>query len=452
VRTVLQLAYYFPPVGGAGAQRNLQLARHLPEVGYRPIVVTGPRERPDFRWTPFDDGLTAGAHGQDVHRVESPEPAIVTTRSRRWLRRRPKWEKWWSEVVVPTALAVGAEADVIHASLAPFMTANSAIEIARRLRKPLVLDLEDPWALDEMQVYPTAVHRQLELRNMLRVLTKADVVVMNTSEARARVLRSFRSLPADRVVAIPNAFDPIDFADPVEERMDGRFRIVHTGSLHTDTGLAQRAAPSWRRLLGGTIEGVDLLARSHHYLLKAIEDALARRPELREVIDVHLAGVFTSADREVAARYPFVRFHEFLPHDETIRLMRSADLLFLPLYDLPPGRRAAIVPHKTYEYVGSGRPILAALPEGDARDLLAGSGIAALCRPTDVAAMGEILLAEVDRWISDAPPRSPRSDVVRRCSCGRLVRDLATVYDDLVGIDPGVAEQPHRKRTVPSSG
>jgi len=113
--------------------------------------------------------------------------------------------------------------------------------------------------------------------------------------------------------------------------------------------------------------------------------------------------------------------------------MRSADVLFLPLYSLPPGRRAGIVPHKTYEYIGSRRPILAALPDGDARDLLARSGAAVLCLPDDTGAMADLLLADVDRWASGLPSRSPRDEVVEECSAQRLVTDLARAYDELLG-------------------
>ena len=61
--------------------------------------------------------------------------------------------------------------------------------------------------------------------------------------------------------------------------------------------------------------------------------------------------------------------------------MRSADLLFLPMHDLPPGRRAGLVPYKTYEYLAAERPILAAVPDGDARDILSRVSHATLCRP-----------------------------------------------------------------------
>jgi glycosyltransferase involved in cell wall biosynthesis len=112
--------------------------------------------------------------------------------------------------------------------------------------------------------------------------------------------------------------------------------------------------------------------------------------------------------------------------------MRTADLLFLPMHDLPPGRRAGLVPHKTYEYLAAGRPILAAVPDGDARDLLAESGAALLCRPADTAAMAAHLEAEIDRWRAGGEPRAPRRDVVERCSSRRLVADLTALYDAVV--------------------
>lgn len=444
MRSVLLLAHRFPPLGGAAVQRNVQLARYLSDTGYRPIVVTGPGAHDDPRWMPRDAALVDRRLPCTVHRVPGEEPKLATSRAARWLRVPSRWGRWWSAAALETALAVGADVDLLHVSLAPFSAADAALALARKLDKPLVIDLEDPWALDDMQSYTSGVHRRLELRVMRRVLRAADAIVMNTSEARRRVLQAFPQLAPDRVTAIPNSLDPLDFAAPAPEpRLDGRFRVAHTGTLHTDLGLKQR---TWRgrvrRFVGGTTPGVDFLPRSHAYLLKAVAEAIRRRPELDGVVEVHLAGVFTSEDRAVGSRYPFVRLHEFLPHDETIALIRSADLLFLPLYDLPPGRRAGIVPHKTYEYIGSRRPILAAVPDGDARDLLARSGSAVLCRPADTGRMADLLIADVDRWASGLPPRSPRAEVVAECSAHRVVTDLAGVYDELLG--------DARRRRVPS--
>ena len=128
--------------------------------------------------------------------------------------------------------------------------------------------------------------------------------------------------------------------------------------------------------------GVDILTRSHLFLLQAVERLIADNPSLASTIEIHLAGVLSPTDREAAARSPVVRTPGYLTHAETVTLMRSADLLFLPMQNLPPGIRSGTVPGKTYEYLASGRPILAAVPEGDARDLLLQAGTATSANPT----------------------------------------------------------------------
>jgi glycosyltransferase involved in cell wall biosynthesis len=428
---VLVLAHRFPPTGGAGVQRNLQLARHLPTKGWSSTVITGPGPVED-RWLPTDGALSDGRLRTTVHRLPDTEPEPATARERRaerWLRQTSRWQRWWDENVLTAVDRIGVEADVIHASVAPYSTATTAIRVARKLRKPLILDFEDPWALDEMLVYPSDAHRRLELRRMGRALQAADAVVMNTPEARRRVLERFPDLRADRVFAITNAMDPADFEAPLSARTDGRFRILHTGSMHTDMGLAQRSASRARRLLGGQVDGVDFLTRSHVHLLEAVSRVLAARPELESKIEVLLAGVFTAEDRAVAARYPFVKLRDFVPHAETLALMRTADLLFLPMHDLPPGRRAGLVPHKTYEYIASGRPIVAAVPDGDARDLLATCATARLCRPSDSCAIAASIVDAVDNAFADARSvAKPSPEILAKVGSDRLVGELAAVF------------------------
>lgn len=429
---VLMVAHRFPPMGGAGVQRTLQLARHLEEVACEPTIITAPGPVDD-RWTPEDSALEDDAVRRKVLRIASPEPSPpeLEWTLERWLGKPSSWRGWWETGVLRASEQAG-EVDLVHASVAPYATIDAALALAERLAVPLVLDFEDPWALDEMLVYPTRLHRRLALRRMQTALSAADAVVMNTPEARKRVLERFAELDPGRVFAVANAFDPVDFEGPRPRRTDDEFRIVHTGSLHTDLGLHQRSRRWQQSLLGGGTDGVDYLTRSHVFLLQAMENLFQQRPELREVIRVHLAGVFTEEDRAVVGEHSFVTLHEFLPHAETTSLLRSADLLFLPMHDLPPGQRAGIVPHKTYEYLASERPILAAVPEGDARDLLEAAGNALICRPRDVEGMKAGVIAEIDRRHSGGAVLEPRREVLERCSSARLVRELRVVYDTVL--------------------
>jgi glycosyltransferase involved in cell wall biosynthesis len=198
-----------------------------------------------------------------------------------------------------------------------------------------------------------------------------------------------------------------------------------------------------RQLLGGAVRGLDVGTRSHVYLLAAVERVLERRPELRGRIEVHLAGILSPQDQEVPG-FDSVEAHGYLPHTETVALLRSADLLFLPMHDLPPGVRARIVPGKTYEYLAAGPPILAAVPEGDARDLLLAAGHADVTRPNDVAAMAESISTAVDRWLEGGTPPQARAEVVRRYERRAQSQRLAEVFDEILG--------PGEESTLPAAG
>jgi hypothetical protein len=132
----------------------------------------------------------------------------------------------------------------------------------------------------------------------------------------------------------------------------------------------------------------------------------------------------------------------YLPHGSTVELVRSADLLFLPMQELAGGARAGLTPGKTYEYVASGRPILAAVPPGDARELLEAAGTARICAPSDVAAMTSILREQVEKWRRGEPNPRLNQQVAARYERVVLTRQLAGVFDDVLGVDRAIPAVP----------
>jgi glycosyltransferase involved in cell wall biosynthesis len=434
-RTVLHLAYYFPPIGGAGAQRSLKFVRYLPDFGYDADVVTGPGEL-EGRWTPTDTTLNEELpRDTRVRRVRGPEPTASegwSGRAERWLGVRSAWSRWWVREAARTA-GQTSDFEVIMASMSPYDSAEAAARVAKAAGRPWIAGLRDPWALDEMMVFPSNLHRRLELRRMRKALASAAAIVTTTPEAASAVKHAFPELASKPIVSIPNGFDANDFEGPAAARDDGVFRIVHTGYLHTELGRQQRRTAALRRFLGGETRGVDIMTRSHVYLLQAISRLIAEDSSLADRIEVHLAGVLSESDREIAAMSPVVRLSGYVSHAESIGLMRSADLLFLPMQNLPPGRRSTTVPGKTYEYLASGRPILAAIPEGDAREILQAAGNAMICAPDDVEGMVDGLRAQVQRWSEGQPTAAPKAEVLARFERRKLTEDLARALDDILG-------------------
>ena len=270
---------------------------------------------------------------------------------------------------------------------------------------------------------------------MRRVLGTAAAVVMNTPEAARRVVEAFPELRHHIVVSITNGFDAADYAREPPSRDPGKFRIAHTGYLHTSDGLRLRRVRRLRRALGGMAAPVDILPRSHVYLLRAIQRLLDRSPELEPSIELVLAGVLSDIDREVADGASFVQMPGYLSHREAVALLQSSELVFLPMHDLPSGTRAGLVPGKTYEYLATRRPILAAVPDGDARDLLDEAGSAFLTRPTDTEGMERILRDQIERWRRGDPPPEPREEVLERYERRRLTATLAELFDRVIALE-----------------
>jgi glycosyltransferase involved in cell wall biosynthesis len=311
--------------------------------------------------------------------------------------------------------------------MSPFQDARVAGNISRQLCIPWVADLRDPWALDEFHVYRSSLHRLADQREMTSALSTAALIVMNTPEAAAR-LRALPGFRRQRIVSITNGYDTEDFAGCAAPASRQTFTIVHAGHLHTAAGFHQRRHALRYRLLGKTASGVQLLTRSHYYLLKALEHWLTAHPASREQVAVVFVGRPSVVDLEVVNASPIgplVTFTGYVSHAQSVQHIRTASLLFLPMHKLPSGRRATIVPGQTYEYMATGLPILAALPEGDARDFLRDAGTGLPCEPDDVEAMSAILQTQFEAWSHGEVTARPNRSFVERFERRQLTKQLA---------------------------
>ena len=441
MKRILFHSYHFPPIGGSGAQRPARMVRYLPELGYQPIVVTAPGPAEE-RWTPGDHTLDSAIPADTVvQRIAGPEPASSSGwrhRTERWLRVKDAWSRSWIRESTQLGIEAARKSDVdlVYAWMQPYVSGEAAAQIACEIDRPWVADLGDPWALDEMMIYPTAIHRRLERRLMTRVLSTAAAIVMSTPEAVRRIRAECPELAEIPVVAISNGFDEDTFSGGATPRTDDSFRIVHTGYLHTELGYRQHRTAALRRLLGGAIPGVDILCRSPVFLIEAVEHVRVERPDIGERLEVHFAGVLSPTDLSVVRTSPVTRVHGFVSHEDSTAMIEAADLLFLPMHNLPQNVRATVVPGKTYEYMASGRQILAAVPEGDARDLLAAAGTALLCRPSDVGGLADAIVQAYERRESGEAVVSPPPELLRRYEYRSLARELSHVFDEVCGTEP----------------
>lgn len=426
MKTILVIAHFFPPTGGAGVQRSSKFVKYLPTYGYLPVVVTGARD-PTDRWSPEDLTLLS----------DIPDNVVVY---------RAKWEKGKAprsgkhsprQEALYECAVVAVEKhrpDLIFVSMSPFQDASVASALSARFDIPWVADLRDPWALDEFQVYQTRFHRYMHLRRMKRALITASGIIMNTPVAKRRLIEVFPEFRRRPVISITNGFDTEDVSITHTKEHGECFKIVHTGTFHTQIGLHQRAHDELYRILGKCSSGVKLLPRSPFFLLQALDRIYDRDPDIMKNIQVIFAGTMSEedtrliSDSKIAGR---VVVTGYLDHVRSASHVCSADLLFLPLHGLNKSDRSSIVPGKAYEYIASGNPILAALPAGDARDFIEESGNCWLADPGDVSALEMGIRHFYGQWIDGSICYKRDASRLRKFERKQLTKDLAEFLGEI---------------------
>jgi glycosyltransferase involved in cell wall biosynthesis len=278
--------------------------------------------------------------------------------------------------------------DAIWTTSSPESSHLAGLFLKEKHGLPWVADFRDPWVGRVTYRPPTPWHDARHRGMERRVVSAADRVTL-VSEAMAALYRDrYPEIAPDRFLCLPNGFDSEDWnrADRlIEERgsstggTPGRFVLLHAGQL------AHR--PTVRTLLEAA--------------------RLVRDRDPRARAELHLR--FVGGNEEIGSRelsgYGLGDMVEFLPsqpHIESLVSMRRAAALLL----LGHGGSAdsLLYTGKLYEYLSSGRPVLAILDDGPAAELIRSAGAGAWIRPGDVEGAASTLLGWLEAWRSGNGP------------------------------------------------
>ena len=454
-RSILFFSYLFPPRGGAGVQRALKFAKYLPQFGWKPLVIANGGTAEDGVTRAQDTGLLNDLPQGSVVRYTQ----LNESEQRRFQRMQNRWRQrleptdsmgWWIEPALRAAeqLLVDHNPQAIFVTLSPFTSAQVGVRLKQRTGLPLILDLRDPWALDETRVYPTRWHAARDLSAMRKALRAADLVIMNTPQAADAVRRTFHLPSSTRLTHLTNGFDAEDFtrAAPVDPARPDVLRIVHTGMFHSELAKVWDDLYSARGLtnrLKYPRRPINLWTRTPRYLLSAI-DQLIRDASLQpEQIELVLVGELSESDRAMVDASPIrdrVRMLGYQSHTQSVGWVLSADCLFLPLHTPLDGGPALIVPGKAYEYLGSGRPILAMGPPGDMRDFVNQTNSGVTLDGDDIAGAASALYKLYEAKVQQDATATQDGSMVQRFERRALSQQLASELDQtLAARQPGLA-------------
>jgi glycosyltransferase involved in cell wall biosynthesis len=432
---LLYLSYLFPPRGGAGVQRSLKFAKYLPDFGWQPLIVANGGHANDGVTQMRDATLLRDLPSQTIVRYTKHESKIEP----RWRRALNPTDtsSWWIDPAIRTAeeLLQRHSPSAILVTMSPFTAAQAGIRLKRKTNLPLILDLRDPWALDETKIYPTRFHGWRDHSAMSRALYQADLIIMNTPQSAQAVRNAFNLPSTTRIISLTNGFDEADFTSTstrVPAAEPNTLRIVHTGLFHAEW------AQIWDNLLArkGLVNKfkhprrpINLWTRTPHYLLEAM-----RRVRSKTKIELILVGELTPADKHMLESSPLreqIKILGYRSHEESVAWLKSADLLFLPLHTPLDGGPALIVPGKAYEYLGARRPILAMGPPGDMRRFIQDCHAGVTIDGDDVSAAAAALSQFHQAKLTGQNLSHPDPDQITRFQRRHLTSQLADELNTL---------------------
>lgn len=391
-----------------------------------------------------------GVEGVRVQSVRSRRPArLLGTLRRLHLDKLLELAVWPDDSIfwlIPAILAGRRlireqKPDAIVVFMMPYSAGLAGIVLSRLARVPLVLNLDDsPTCTDMHPTFPTRLHYRLAKWLEDAYARAADAVVYVSATNLATVRERQRPPVREKLQLVRYGADPVVLAAQ-PPRDDGRFEIAYVGAMSgwwaligedAAPGLLKRAFRAWTRL--GRYERYDLDERtsSPAVIGRAISAAVAANPELAGRAKLSIHGnpyppeVVARALRQAGVQ-DVVDVGGPVPHEQVAQIVAAADLLFLTLPTRPDGSRGGRISAKTYEYLATDRPILAAVPPGENWDYLSGKPGVWLLAPDDEHGMSTVIAELARAKLAGSDLSFDRSALAEELSYDTRAREFADV-------------------------
>ncbi len=364
MKKVLIITYYWPPGGGAGVQRWLKFARYLPEYGWMPIIYTP--SNPEYPeedntlmknmpkrkivviknpiWEPYKFyKIFAGKKKSEKIQAGFLKESPVGSRAEkfsRWLRGNlfiPDARKFWIKPSIRflTKLVKSNKVDLVVSTGPPHSMHMIALGLKKRINIKWIADFRDPWTgiyyFKDLSLSKYARKRHEKLEKTC--LNKADkiIAVGNTMKS------DFEKITSTPVEVITNGFDHADYQNIAPQKA-GKFNLMYTGSFLPD----QNPPELW--------EALSEMLKEDKRLEQQLELSLIGKTDLSVINNIEKAGLKN-----------YLQLKQYVPHKEIPHLHQKAALLLLCINRVE--NASYIITGKVFEYLASGKPVLAICPE-----------------------------------------------------------------------------------------
>lgn len=354
---ILIITYYWPPSGGAGVQRWLKFTKYLPENGIEPIIIT----TKDGDYPAFDSSLEKDipqdikiikTFTPNIHKISGKKRATpygsLTTKGQDSFKRKfaiwvrlnvifPDARKIWNRFALKATEKVlkTDKIDLMITTGPPHSTHLIGLHLKKKYAIPWIADFRDPWCdIDYLKnVKRFFLTEKLDKKLEQKVVKDCDLVISINHDILNKIGAEGKG------VIISNGFDAEDYEDYTFT--GDKFSISYFGHITPE------------REPDAVIEALNMLYQ------QGITD-----------ISLDFFGNVDNKKRLLSiAKYDFIKFHNYIPHEDVTKEIRQASILLLVINNRADN--LGIVTGKIFEYLVSRKPILALGPEdGEANEII----------------------------------------------------------------------------------
>lgn len=406
---VLLIAYHYPPVkGSSGMQRTLKFAEYLADFGWEPLVLSA-HPRAYARTNP--EQLNEIPRNQVVRRafaLDTGRHLSLWGHYPRLLALPDRWSSWWLGAV-PTALGmIRRHRPQVIWSTYPVATAHLiGLSLRRLTGLPWVADFRDPM-VDQVTTVD-ATERRVFSRLEAASIRHCSRAVFVTPGARVLYRDRYPGL-GERAVVIANGYDERHFQrppTPARAAGEGPLTLLHSGIMYRDA----RDPEAFFQALADLKAAGEISPATLRIVLR---DARYEKHH-RSRIAHHGVG-------DLVSLLPAVDYRE------AIEEMFAADGLLL--FQAASCNRQ--IPAKAYEYLRTGRPILALTdPAGDTAGLVRDHGVESIVPLDQPRAIAWALTTFMAQLRAGTAPLADSASASAHSRRDRT-RELAALLDEVV--------------------
>lgn len=443
---VLMAAYYFPPLSGSGVFRSIKFAKYLPQFGWQPTVIS--TDRPPNGWNFADESqLKEIPDGMEVVRIPDGlstgrETSLGSARVqaildflRDVLRYSPEADRifyrmaqskegivalltfpcnalsWAYDTVQYIEENLDLEQyQVVYTTSGPSSAHLIGFYLKQKYGIPWVADYRDQWTFNPYgATYDPSNARQ-------RLLFELESVLLHHADCNLTIEKSLIQsytqqfqIPKEKIVSITNGYDEADFSSLPTQKSTQKFIINYSGLLYTQQ-------------------------RSIAPVLKALQQLGSERKLDLSKVEFRIVGMAEQGNIEVVKQYGLEEIivqTGYVSHQTALEYNLNADLLLLLVGD--EAQFKPIYTGKFFDYLRSGRPILALAPKNGAIDrVLRETGHGEAHLSTQISEIKKMILREYQAWQSGKAAKQLCSPKIQQFERKALTGQLANVLSSVV--------------------